>query len=240
MLKIFGNSADRIIAVSGYMRRRLWALVKDQSRIKLIYNAIDTEKFRPDGEWGKICRERHQIADSDIVIGYLGRLHYIKGVDIAIKTFAELRQKHHNLKLMIVGDGEQMEYYKKLAVSSGVASDIIFTDFTCEPQKIINAFDIALIPSRKESFGIVALEFMSAGVPVVASAVDGLKEVVADRIDGILSDNDPAALAKCVSRLIQDEALRDDLRSGGLEKVKQFNIKAYNARINNLYKSLYE
>lgn len=179
-----------------------------------------------------------------VVIGFAGRLTHIKGVDVLLQSAADLHARGLNIRLAIVGDGFERFGLESLARQLGISHithfagrlprDTIFS--------AIKGFDIAAMPSRDglEGFGLSALEAMAAGVPVVASRVDALQEVVQDDIAGLLCKiDDPKSLADALARLVADKALRQRMGAAGIgHATHHYDSPAYRARISNLLTSL--
>jgi len=138
----------------------------------------------------------------------VGRLSENKGSDVAIEAVRLLRAEGHKVRLTLVGSiYPGYEWYearlRELAAQPG--AEVEFAGFQPGPWRALAEADIALMPSRREPFGLVAVEAMMAGRPLVASAAQGLKEVVADGRTGVLvTPGDPAALADGVRRLLAD------------------------------------
>ncbi len=153
---------------------------------------------------------------------FVGRLQPLKGADVAVQALALSRSK--DARLMIVGgpsgqDGEHtLDELHKLVADLGLTQRVIFVP----PQShhllpvYYRAADICVVPSRSESFGLVALEAAACGTPVVASDVGGLSRSVTDGVTGLLvSDRDPAQFAAQIDRVLEDSVLASRLGSGG-------------------------
>ncbi len=173
-----------------------------------------------------------------VVIGFAGRLTNIKGVDVLLAAAADLHARGLPIRLVIVGDGSERDGLESRALELGICHithfagrmprDTIFS--------AIKGFDIAAVPSRLEGFGLSALEAMAAGVPVVASRVDALQEVVQDGITGLLFPvDDPAKLADACARLVGDAVLRKSMGAAGVEHVlRLYDAPAYRAKLADL------
>lgn len=174
-----------------------------------------------------------------VVIGYVGRLAHNKGVDILLRAVALLvDQSPRPLGVVIVGNGELLTMLRALAVELGIAS---FTHFVGSIPRhsidsAIKGFDIVVVPSREEGFGLSALEAMAAGVPVVASRVDALEEVIVDGETGLLCEvESPVSLAAGLMRLLGDNNLRRQMGAAGVIRAKlYFDQIAFRGRIADL------
>ena len=158
-------------------------------------------------------------ADGSAVL--VGRLSPRKGQDIAIEAIAILHEKGREVVLRLVGDVfEGYEWFESelrdLAERRGVAHLICFEGYSAEVSSFIDAASVALVPSRTEPFGNVAVEALARACPVVVSGVDGLKEIVTDRVTGlVIAVGDPASLAAAILRILDDAPFAATLASQG-------------------------
>ncbi|RBY86227.1 glycosyltransferase family 1 protein [Blastococcus sp. TF02A-26] len=167
----------------------------------------------------------------------VGRLSERKGQDVAVAATALVREAGHDVTLTLVGDSypgyEHVEEGLRVqARDLGVADATVFTGF-CDPAPHVAAADVVLVPSRVEPFGLVAVEGMLHGRPVVVSAVGGLPEVVRDGETGLLvRPDDPRALADAVLRLLTDTELATALGAAGRADARaRFSLPAYAAAL---------
>lgn len=179
-----------------------------------------------------------------VVIGFAGRLAHIKGVDVLLQSVADLLARGLPISLAIVGDGFERSGLESMVRQLDISHITHFvgrlprhTIFSA-----IKGFDIAAMPSRGglEGFGLSALEAMAAGVPVVASRVDALQEVVQDGITGLLCQvDDPQSLADALARLVADKALRQRMGAAGIAHATQhYDTPTYRAHISKLLTDL--
>jgi len=169
------------------------------------------------------------------VIGFAGRLSHNKGADVLLHAIALLHSQCSSVRLVIVGDGAEQANWMALAERLGVGGITHFAGRVPRDAiySAIKGFDIAVVPSREEGFGLSALEAMAAGVPVVASRVDALQEVLQDGVTGLLCPvDDPHSLANALIRLISDIPLRKRMGAAGVAHAKQhYDIQAYKRQI---------
>jgi glycosyltransferase involved in cell wall biosynthesis len=175
------------------------------------------------------------------VIGYVGRIRREKGVDILLQA-AGMLSRSVAFRLVIVGDGPEAPECKGLAASLGIESLIDWRPFVSPGRlaEVYRSFDVLVVPSRLEGFGLVAAEAMAQGVPVVAANVGGLPEVVEDGVTGLLfAPGNPADLADKLSAVLSDLAWARSLGAAGAQSVRlRFSVRAYRARIAELYRSI--
>lgn len=181
------NHTDRIIAVSDAVRSYS-VLVEHLSpgKVFVIPNGVDLNQFRPQP------RTPHE----GVRFMSIGRLVRQKGFDILLDAFAICREALPNATLTIVGDGPLRPHLEDQARTYHIADRITFLGFRRDLADLYQRADIAVFPSRWEGLGIAAIEASACGLPVIASAVGGLQEVVRDHETGILVPPcDPKALA---------------------------------------------
>jgi len=170
---------------------------------------------------------------------FVGRLERVKGVDILLKAIQILKEKYYrSLRVAIVGDGNLMEDLKKLALQYGINEYIDFLGVRKDVLELMRESSIFVLPSKWEGFGLVLLEAISVGVPVVATKVGGIPEIIEDGKDGILVEpENPEGLANTILRLLDDNGLRSLISLNAYKKVKgEYSIERYTKDLLNLYK----
>jgi glycosyltransferase involved in cell wall biosynthesis len=206
--KILLKATDKIVAVSESIRKDI---IKydgiDSSKILVIPNGIDTERFNPEGNFADI-RKGFSIKESDIVLGFVGRVVPAKGLEYLIDALPFLKKEFKNIKLLITGEGSTMERLKKKAKENNVHDSIIFTGKRRDIPDILSCTDIFVMPSVAEGLPNALLEAMAMGKPIVATEVGGIPEVIKNRHSGFLvPPRNPEALATAIKDLISNEQL---------------------------------
>jgi len=177
LLRLLRRRAGAIIANSQAAARELARRTGiDESYIRIVPNAVDFDSFNPARVSRKVIRDRMGISDGDFVLGFVGRLHYVKGADLLIEALSLLLRKSQQYLLLVAGDGPQQRSLKALAKRPGVEARVRFLGTCDNVPELMAAFDVGVVPSRRESFGITVLELMRMKIPVVASGVDGMAE----------------------------------------------------------------
>ena len=215
---------DGLVAASAMERR---ALVDeygaDPAHAAVIPCGVDTDLFRPDDR--ENVRSRLGIGDEPLVL-YVGRIAPIKGLETLLAATARLRARGSGVRVMIVGgeadepsDGHEAEI-RRGADALGLRDAVRFIG--AQPQQTLRdyyvAADVTVLPSYYESFGMVALEAMACGSPVIASRVGGLATTVRDGVTGFLvRDGDADALAERIDALVDDPDLRYRLGREGVQ-----------------------
>lgn len=205
-----------------------------------IYNAIDTDHMEE-----IVNRTDRKQLKSNLginnrpVIGVVGRLRWEKGQDILLDAMPEVIKDVPDVILLIVGDGPDRKKLENRIKELVIENNIILTG-QVEYSDVIRLYtimDVAVVPSRFEGFGLSAVEAMAAGVPVVASPVDGLKEVVKHGINGYLV---PAAesqrLARVLIEMLQDTSRSSVMGLNGYKRVRDlFSIEHFSEMIKAAY-----
>jgi glycosyltransferase involved in cell wall biosynthesis len=177
------RKCDKIIALTEHMQEFLINNGFESSQICIIPNMIDTDMI--DIAAPTIFKEDYR---NPIIIGAIARFVPKKGIDIFVQSLAELRKQRYNFRAIIAGDGEEREKIQSLAKNLGLESMISFVGWIKDKQQFFNSIDIFCLPSTHEPFGIIILEAMKFGVAIISTKTEGPKEIIRDKIDGLLCD----------------------------------------------------
>jgi len=207
--------------------------------IYIVSNFIDFARFDHTLYDRDKARDTLGIPENKTVVGFVGRLDSCKGVDLLINAAAILCKKDQRYHFVIVGQGAQRKQLEHLVLRLGLREKVIFTGLCRNPAEVIKALDIAVVPSRREAFGITAIEFMRMKIPVIASAVGGLVEVVQHKKTGMLLDKLNAEnIADAVNTLAQDNSLRESLVENAEVFSRKFNGAEQLKQITSIYEKL--
>jgi glycogen(starch) synthase len=230
-----------IIVCSGSMKQDTHSRYKaPDEKIWVIPIGIDTKKFQRQAPDRDVIRARYRVSVNEKLILFVGRLTHQKGCEYLIRAIPSAA-KHDNVKLVIVGDGYQKGELEYVASQTGESWRIRFTGFLPDGDVVdlMLSADVMVIPSVYEPFGVVALEALAAGVPVVASDVDGLGEIIKHEYNGILVyPRDSSSISWGISRILSDRlnTLRmvqngknDITRKYAWESVAELTLKAYHS-----------
>lgn len=166
-------------------------------KLVLIHNGVGEVTFLSKAK----AREKLSLPDEIDVIGTIAELHRNKGLDIALKGFSGA-YKYTDAKLIIIGEGEERESLTKLANELGLEEQVSFLGFKDGASKLLRAFDIFILPSRKEGLPYSLLEAGLASLPVITTKVGGIPEIIKDGETGLLiPPENPDALAKALLKL---------------------------------------
>jgi len=226
-----GQMADMVITVSYAMQDELIQAGFPAEKIRVCYNGVDPKKYSPDQVSQKridAVRQRYGLDNEDIMILFVGRLVWIKGVDKLIRAMPNVLQNVPNAKLVIVGLGDMRDYLEGLVRNLHLEDIVKFRfEFIPEEERIAHyaACDVAAYPSLYEPFGIVTLEAMSMEKPVVvgAAGTSGMREIVSitgsDKCGFHINPNDPADIAWGIVSAIKDPEKRVQLGRNGRKRV---------------------
>lgn len=234
------GACDRIIAVSrSTMAFHAARSGLPASRYVVIPNGVDVDAFSRDHAARSANRARWSVRQDEFLLAFVGRLDVAKGVDTLIAAMGILHARGRAPRLVIAGDGPQRTMVTRFLAgpAGGGTTSLGFVD---DVAGVLSAADALAMPSRWEGFGLAAAEAMAADLPVIAAAVPGLKDVVADGRTGLLiRPDDPPALAGCIERLAGDAQLRRRLGSAGMDRVRaKFHIDLSVAAHQCLYERL--
>jgi L-malate glycosyltransferase len=175
--------SDGLTAVSHYLQRETTHhFGVSMEQIRVIPNFVDLERYRRDRE---PCHRSSFATDDEKIVMHISNFRPIKRVDLAVRVFARIARRVP-ARLVLIGDGPERGRAQHAAEEEGVQSRVLFLGKQESVAEILACADLFLLPSESESFGLVALEAMACGVPVIASDVGGLPEVVPDGEAGSL------------------------------------------------------
>jgi N-acetyl-alpha-D-glucosaminyl L-malate synthase BshA len=213
--------SDRVTAVSAFLAletRRLFSITRP---IDVIPNFVDPDQFRPD----RATMPRTRFAPhGEAIVMHASNFRPVKKLETVIEAFARI-SRETPARLLLVGDGPERPRAEQAAREAGVLENVEFLGNQDCMEDLLPLADVFLLPSAHESFGLVALEAMSAGVPVVVTRVGGTREVVEDGVCGYLVD--PDSPQECAARAL--EILRDG------DKKREFGRRGRERAVHNFH-----
>jgi L-malate glycosyltransferase len=219
------------------------ALIGLKNRITVILNAIDVERFQPDRIARQQVRDELNLAERQPVIGIVGQLAPRKGQLELIRAFANVLEESPKAVLLVVGAplfNRDHEYERLLRDTSrqlGIDDHVRLLGARNDVGAIMQALDLLVINSSAEPFGLVALEAMASGTPVLAAACDGLAEIIEHGVDGwLVLPGDEQAMVAAIVNLNRQPALRVQLAAQGKKHVaSRFSADRYLAELQTFY-----
>lgn len=240
LTRLMAGLADHCIAVSPSVERYLVGTLRvPMSKVSVIFNGVEcpTSTSREDR---RQLRSELGIRDDQLVVGSIGQMNdTTKRFDDLLNAFACLQPRGRAV-LVLVGDGRLRSEQAQLAAELGIRDLVRFVGWQRDPGLYYRIMDIFALASEREAFGLVNAEAMLCGLPVVATRVGGIPDVVVDGETGILSEpRDIGGLARGLQQLIDDEPMRRRLGSAGLARAEaRFSAHRYAAEIDDLYQQL--
>lgn len=205
----------------------------------VINNGIDPVKFNPDGLYPNI-REELGIPQHHTLISYIARITVQKDPLTMVRGFAEALKETQDLTLLVVGDGELKEEMMKLAKQLGVSDKIVYQPFRADVPAILRATDIYCLPSLWEGLPIGLLEAMAMGTAVVATNVDGSREIVKHLENGwLIEPRSAEMLANAIVKLHTEKFFRAMLQKNAVKTIlERYSIHSMTRKIEDLYQEV--
>jgi len=206
----------------------IWAPFDSWNRLHIIHCGVDPQRY-----------ELRQHSGRGTQLLFVGRLEVVKGLPILFDAIKQLMQKHRDIKLTVVGDGPDRALLENQTKQLGLSSHVEFVgkQSQSEVAERLSQSDLFILPSFAEGVPVVLMEAMAAGIPVIASRVTGVGELVDDGTSGFLvPPTDRDALIDRIHQLLEDPELRQRMGKVGREIVQhEFNMRSEAAK---LYKIL--
>jgi glycosyltransferase involved in cell wall biosynthesis len=200
-------------SVARYVRR---AFGVPQARVSTVHCGIPVERFR---------QVRRHAAGEHRTLLSIGRMVPRKGHEVLMRAAALLFPRAAGVRVLLVGDGPCRPALAELARELGIERRVEFRGAVWPDTPVWEEADVFVFPSLVEPQGLVVLEAFACGVPVVASDVGGIGEMIEPEVSGLLvPPGDPAALASALERVLTEPGLAEHLAAGGLRRVRQFDI----------------
>jgi glycosyltransferase involved in cell wall biosynthesis len=215
------KNIDIIHAVTYKVKEQLERFVPHDVRPKIEVVYMGTKEKSIDEKICKDLREKYDLKDS-FIVGIVGRIEDAKGQWILVEALFKL--KDLDIKLLIVGqtmDENYLQSLKEKIENLGLSKRVIFTGFTREVNEHIKLCDVTVLATPKETFGLVIIESMMTGVPVIATNNGGPLEIIEDGVDGLLFDRSVDDLASKLELLYHDRGLKDKLSENAYKKAKE-------------------
>ncbi len=243
------RAADYLIAATPAERTQLmWLYGADMHKIRIIPPGVDLEHFYPMPK--AEARQAIGVPEKDRMILFVGRIEPLKGIDTLLRAIAILKDqiddKRCSTYLSIIGgdpnddNGGNAEMQRLQALCQALSLDDLVTFLGSKSQETLQyyyaAADAVIMPSHYESFGLVALEAMACGTPVIASEVGGLAYLIQDGVTGFhVPDRDPEELAGRICSLLNNPALRQKMSVNAVKNAQQYSWSRVGAAIRELY-----
>lgn len=231
------------IAVSHAIKSQI-SLPLAQNKITVIHNGRKHTHLHT-REDARTFFTRHipilRACENDFWSVTIGELHPTKQHDVTIRAFTEIIKTHPRTRHLIIGAGTKEMPLRELVQKLSLQDNIFFTGHIHEASQYLKAFDTFILPSRSEAFAYVLLEAGAAGLPIIASNVGGIPEIVADEESGLLfPSGDVVALAKQIKRISENPKLRESLGQEAKKRADEFTLEKMIAQTTRIYERIYE
>jgi glycosyltransferase involved in cell wall biosynthesis len=209
-----------------------------QRPVEVWHNPVDRRRFfRPTSEQRGASRAALGLAEETPVAITVGRLDRLKGVDLQVAAWTQVRRELPDAILLVVGEGPERASLEHAAAA--LAGAVRFLGFREDIDRLLWAADVAVLSSRQEALSLAAVEAMAAGLPVVATDVGGSPEVVRDGVTGlIVPPEDPASLARALITLLGDPPLRARLAERADQAATELDLPTFAARLEAAYRAV--
>jgi L-malate glycosyltransferase len=229
------NESDALTAVSKNLRDETYRNFKIEKEIEVIYNFVDVKRFNRK----PILAFKQVIApNNERILLHASNFRKVKRVSDVVKVFTEVNKEIPS-KLLFVGDGPERSHIEGLCRETVAHNDIRFLGRQEQMEDILAISDLFLLPSEYESFGLVALEAMAAGVPVISTNVGGLPEININGVTGFLSNvGDVSDMSRNIIDIFQDGNAFEEMKKNVIEQAQKFDIDTIVPEYEKLYKRI--
>ena len=220
---LINNAVYKVIAVTQAVKQAMINSGVQADKIEVVHPGQNVQCFRASGQYRSAVRAEYKISDDDIVIAAAGKLHPGKGVYELLEAVKQLSATRQHLKVMYIGDGEERNNLPERAKELGMADQIIMTGYRSDIDRLLSAIDIFALPAKGyESFGMVLIEAMAAGKPVIGTATGGIPEIITDSQNGLLvMPGSVGELGQAIYRFIAEPDFRQRLIAAGHQRVEE-------------------
>ncbi len=244
------NNCDKITFLSGYLYERLLQLDKFENlnyKLEIIPLGIDISRFRPNAN-KYILRKKYNINSKNVLL-FIGRIVEKKGLIFLIKAMPEIMLKNPDTELIICGDGPLKKEYERLILKMNLEDSIRFVGYISDENikiEYLSLSDILIVPSiltkfgDTEGLGVVLLEGLATGTPVIASNIGGIPDIIKDGENGFLTEPENSEdIAKNVGIILSDKILKQEFSNNGLKIVyEKFSWEVVIKKISKIYNEL--
>jgi glycosyltransferase involved in cell wall biosynthesis len=237
---LINNHVDAVVAVSSAVRKALEKSGIRNEKIEMIHNGVLLSRFDPSRVDREMTRRELGVCGGDLLVGMVGKLNRGKGVYELLRAVGMVRA-NGPVRLVFAGEGEEREGLEKEAEKIGVRDKVIFTGMRKDVERIYASMDVFVLPSScEEAFGMVLIEAMAMGKPVIGTMVGGIPELISDGKNGILiPPGDENALAEAILKYLTDRDFAARVAAAGRQTVEsEFSNIALGDRFEDVFKRL--
>ncbi|MGB4969468.1 MAG: N-acetyl-alpha-D-glucosaminyl L-malate synthase BshA [Saprospiraceae bacterium] len=215
------NQSNAVTSVSDALRKQTYDIFDIKKDIHVIPNFIDFTRFKKKENPGL----KNEIAkDHEKIIAHVSNFRKVKRVDDVLAVFREINKEIPS-KLLLIGDGPERPRIEMLSRDWGISQEVRFLGKQDMVEDLLAITDLFLLPSEHESFGLAALEAMACEVPVIASNIGGLNEVIENGVTGFTCDvGDIQKMSEKGKYILSDNDILNQFRKASFQRAKDFDI----------------
>lgn len=185
---LINTTVDKVVAVTHAVKNVMIESGIRDEKISVVHPGQNLERFQRSADYRHQVRAEWGIHDSEIVIAAAGKLAVGKGIYELLEAVRQVAVRHPNVKLMYIGDGDERENLPRAIQAAGMSEKVIVTGYRSDIDRLFSAIDIFVLPSKGyESFGMVLIEAMAAGKPVIGTNTGGIPEIITHKENGLLT-----------------------------------------------------
>ncbi len=234
MRAILNRWSRAVVMVSAALRDDYLARGLSPQKVRVVHNGIELDRFRQAREEARSRLERELAIPPGVpVVATVAVLRPRKGIEVLLAAAIQVSRAH----FLIIGDGPMREEWTSLAETLGVADRVHWAGFRNDVDALLAGCDLFVHPSLDDAFPTVLLEAMAAGLPIVASRVGGIPEIVSEGVTGqLVPASDPAALSRAINALLGNEDSMRLMRAAAESGAGRFSTAAWIERLNVVYR----
>jgi glycosyltransferase involved in cell wall biosynthesis len=235
----YSTLPDKVVAVSRFVRDYLVSAGIPDEQVEAVPTGIDLNRYAP-ADGGGTLRSELGLPDATVLVGTVAILRVKKGHADLLRAAKTVLQSFPDTHFVIAGDGPQTENLRRLITELGLEARVHMLGLRRDVMNVLQSLDLFVLPTHQEALGTAFIEAGAMGLPVVATDVDGVPEVVVDGETGVLvPPKDPASLAAAISGFVENPVRRRSFGDNARRRVgNEFSREAMAGRMQNLYSSL--
>jgi len=242
--KFLASLASRVVVISQAVKKRRFNWLKKKEKVEVVYNGADLELYNAKPNNGNLRKELG-LSETTPLVGVVAQLHPKKGLQFFLKAARQVNQLLADCRFLIVGEDitakeDYLPQLRALTRELGIEGRVVYTGYREDIPSVMASIDCLVLSSLEEAFGRVLIEAMAASVPVVATEVGGVPEIVVEGRTGLLvPPADEESLARGIIYLLQNREVARKMGQKGRARVeKLFSLEGHVARIEALYNQL--
>ncbi|MDA1060373.1 MAG: glycosyltransferase [bacterium] len=239
------KNVKKIITISNHNKKLLKKLYPNHSsKIEMIHNGLDTLWWQSqllrftENDRKHIKEEIFHAKENTLIVTCIAELHERKGQKYLIEAIPEVTEEFPNVKFVFIGKGPNEENLKKLVKKLKLEKHVTFTGQQKEIPKLLKSSDIFCLPSRREAFGLVNLEAMLTPLPVIATKVGGIPEIINENTGILVQPEDSKSLSQALNILIENPKIREKMALNGQKQALTFDAQNMAKKYEKIYEDV--